>query len=50
MTNAPGTFGALVICLPSEHTGGVFHVAHGEQRREFDTAAGSAFKITYLAW
>ena len=45
-----GMFGTLVICLPSEHTGGAVRLVHGRENRKFDTDESSAFKLTYIAW
>lgn len=43
-------FGTLVICLPSEHTGGEVRLQHGEESVSLSTAESSAFKSFYLAW
>ncbi|KAK2764503.1 hypothetical protein FQN54_009198 [Arachnomyces sp. PD_36] len=47
---APGMFGTLVICLPSEHEGGQVHLTHGSKEIIFDTAKSSRFDASYLAW
>lgn len=46
----PAMFGTLVICLPSEHTGGAVHLTHGHKEKTFGTAEFSTFNITYIAW
>lgn len=43
-------FGTLVICLPSEHTGGTVCLQHGTKRGEFSTSEFSTFDATYIAW
>lgn len=45
-----GMFGTLVICLPSEHTGGTVCLQHGTDRVRFDTSEFSSFGASYLAW
>ncbi|RMZ76248.1 hypothetical protein DV738_g5065, partial [Chaetothyriales sp. CBS 135597] len=45
-----GMFGTLVICLPSEHTGGMVRLQHGNKEEAFDTSDSSAFNASYLAW
>lgn len=45
---APGMFGTLVICLPSEYEGGAVVVSHHGENKVFQTA--SAFDHTYIAW
>lgn len=46
----PGMFGTMVICLPSEHTGGEVLLNHGCKQQILQTAATSAFDISTLAW
>lgn len=46
----PGMFGTLVICLPSEHTGGEVYLVHDKKKRTLETAPSSAFDISMLAW
>lgn len=46
----PGMFGTLVICLPSEHTGGEVRLSHGDTEKIIKTAPTSAFDLTALAW
>lgn len=43
-------FGTLVICLPSEHTGGTVYLQHGKDSLELSTAETSAYGSYYLAW
>ena len=43
-------FGTLVICLPSEHTGGAVCLKHGEKSARFDTSETSIFDATFIAW
>ena len=45
---APGMFGTLVICLPSEFEGGAVVASHHGNSKVFETA--SAFDHTYVAW
>lgn len=45
---APGMFGTLVICLPSEHEGGAVVASHRGESKIFETA--SAFDQTYIDW
>jgi hypothetical protein len=45
-----GNFGTLVICLPSEHTGGEVAHVHGKEKRVLETASNSAFGLSALAW
>ncbi|KAF3009974.1 hypothetical protein E8E13_011285 [Curvularia kusanoi] len=47
---APGMFGTLVVCLPSEHTGGEVLLKHDEKRQTLHTAGTSAHEISALAW
>ncbi|KAH6625191.1 hypothetical protein C7974DRAFT_376744 [Boeremia exigua] len=47
---APGMFGTLVVCLPSEHTGGEVRLVHASNERTLETAHTSAFDLTVLAW
>lgn len=46
----PGMFGTLVICLPSEHTGGTVCLQHGGKSLELSTAPTSAYGYYCLAW
>ncbi|KAH7395257.1 hypothetical protein DE146DRAFT_697405 [Phaeosphaeria sp. MPI-PUGE-AT-0046c] len=46
----PGMFGTLVICLPSEHTGGEVRLNHGGKEKIIETAPTSAFDLCVLAW
>ncbi|KAF2466925.1 uncharacterized protein BDR25DRAFT_195966, partial [Lindgomyces ingoldianus] len=46
----PGMFGTLVVCLPSEHSGGEVHLAHNKKKRVMETALGSKFDLSTLAW
>lgn len=46
----PGMFGTLVICLPSEHTGGEVHLVQGKEKRILQTAESSKFDLSALAW
>lgn len=46
----PGMFGTLVICLPSEHTGGEVSLVHGNKKHVFETGPASAFDLSTLAW
>ncbi|KAK1248320.1 hypothetical protein MKX08_006540 [Trichoderma sp. CBMAI-0020] len=45
----PGTFGLLVICLPSQHTGGTVCLQHNEKSLELSAAKTSAHNISYFA-
>ncbi|ORY68927.1 uncharacterized protein BCR38DRAFT_482401 [Pseudomassariella vexata] len=45
-----GMIGTLVICLPSEHSGGDVYLSHGTSSRVFATGPASAFDLTALAW
>ena len=47
---ASGMFGTLVICLPSQHTGGTVCLQHGTKKERFDTSEFSAFDATCIAW
>ena len=47
---APGMFATLIICLPSQHTGGAVRLQHGENSARFDTGESSAFDTTFIAW
>ncbi|KAF2010032.1 hypothetical protein BU24DRAFT_455199 [Aaosphaeria arxii CBS 175.79] len=49
-TETRGKCGTLLICLPSEHTGGNIEVSHHDERCNFATSATSAFGLTVLAW
>lgn len=46
----PGMFGTLIICLPSEHTGGTVCLQHGTKKERFGTSDSSGFGATYIAW
>lgn len=46
----PGMFGTLVVCLPSQHMGGDVHLVHGKKKRTMETAPGSSFDLSTLAW
>ncbi|KAL8731000.1 MAG: hypothetical protein Q9166_003651 [cf. Caloplaca sp. 2 TL-2023] len=46
----PGMFGTLIICLPSEHTGGAVCLRHGSKSERFDSSGNSAFGASYLTW
>ncbi|KAL8924487.1 MAG: hypothetical protein Q9172_002652 [Xanthocarpia lactea] len=46
----PGMFGTLIICLPSEHTGGAVCLRHGSKSERFDSSGSSAFGASYLTW
>lgn len=43
-------FGTLIICLPSEHTGGAVCLRHGSKSERFDSSGSSAFGASYLTW
>ena len=43
-------FATLIICLPSQHTGGAVRLQHGEKSARFDTSESSAFDTTFIAW
>jgi hypothetical protein len=45
-----GMFGTLVVCLPSEHTGGEVHLKHNQNQRLLSTAEFSAHDLSALAW
>ncbi|KAI0544998.1 hypothetical protein F4679DRAFT_600038 [Xylaria curta] len=45
-----GMIATLVICLPSEYTGGEVHLSHAGQHRTFNTSESSLFHTTALAW
>lgn len=45
---APGMFGTLVICLPSDYEGGAVVASHRGESKVFKTA--STFDHTYIAW
>ncbi len=47
---APGMFGTLVICLPSEHTGGDVVLLHNKKQHTINTESNSAFGMSALAW
>ncbi|KAL8838115.1 MAG: hypothetical protein Q9170_002256 [Blastenia crenularia] len=46
----PGMFGTLIVCLPSEHTGGAVCLRHGSKSKRFDSSTNSAFGASYLTW
>ncbi|KAG8526058.1 uncharacterized protein KY384_000820 [Bacidia gigantensis] len=46
----PGMFATLVICLPSQHTGGAVRLRHGQKSLQFATSERSAFDATFIAW
>jgi hypothetical protein len=46
----PGMFGTLVVCLPSEHTGGEVHLKHNQKQQVLQTAESSAHELSALAW
>ncbi|KAF1835575.1 hypothetical protein BDW02DRAFT_495568 [Decorospora gaudefroyi] len=46
----PGMFGTLVVCLPSEHTGGQVLLKHGRKEQTLETAGLSSFDLSVLAW
>ena len=43
-------FGTLVVCLPSEHTGGTVKLHHGDKTMQCETETESAFGAMALAW
>jgi hypothetical protein len=43
-------FGTLVVCLPSQHSGGGVRLVHGKEQRILETEAASAFDLSTLAW
>lgn len=45
----PGMFGTLVVCLPSEHTGGDVNLTHNNKTHVIGTAKTSAFGLSTLA-
>ncbi|SPO07753.1 uncharacterized protein DNG_10448 [Cephalotrichum gorgonifer] len=45
-----GMVGTLVICLPSQHTGGDVHVSFRGKKHILSTASTSAFDMSALAW
>ncbi|KAL8991463.1 MAG: hypothetical protein Q9177_000135 [Variospora cf. flavescens] len=45
-----GMFGTLIICLPSEHTGGAVCLRHRSKSKRFDSSGNSAFGASYLTW
>ncbi|KAJ4303129.1 hypothetical protein N0V90_002021 [Kalmusia sp. IMI 367209] len=47
---SPGMFGTLVICLPSEHTGGEVHLVRGGKTSILETAKRSQYDLSTLAW
>ena len=46
----PGMFGTMIVCLPSEHTGGEVHLTHNQKRQILRTAESSAYNLSTLAW
>jgi hypothetical protein len=46
----PGMFGTLVVCLPSEHTGGEVHLKHNQKQQVLQTSESSAHELSALAW
>ena len=46
----PGMFGTLVICLPSEHTGGAVRLKHAQKEIIYETTTLSSFNTTYITW
>lgn len=46
----PGATGRLVICLPSEHTGGEVCIEHTDKDHASVTTSGSTFDLSALAW
>jgi hypothetical protein len=47
---SPGMFGTLVICLPSEHSGGEVHLVHGGKTTILQAAKHSQYDLSVLAW
>ena len=47
---APGTFGTLVIFLPSDYSGGAIKLTHNQKEKICTAAEPSGFNITYIAW
>lgn len=47
---AEGMFGTLVICLPSQHTGGELVATHKGGREVFETSLSSEFGFSSAAW
>jgi hypothetical protein len=47
---SPGMFGTLVICLPSEHSGGEVHLIRGGKMSVLETAKHSQYDLSTLAW
>ncbi|KDQ57908.1 hypothetical protein JAAARDRAFT_685458 [Jaapia argillacea MUCL 33604] len=45
-----GVFATIVIILPSQYTGGQFHVSHAGSSKVFDFATKSAFLASLLTW
>ncbi|OAL36412.1 hypothetical protein AYO20_04308 [Fonsecaea nubica] len=43
-------FGTLVVCLPSERTGGAVRLIHGEEETILETDKWSSYGVSYLAW
>ena len=46
----PGMFGTMVVCLPSEHTGGEVQLVHNGKQQSMVTATTSAHDLSALAW
>ncbi|ORY09127.1 hypothetical protein BCR34DRAFT_541239 [Clohesyomyces aquaticus] len=46
----PGMFGTMVLCLPSDHSGGEVHLRHGQEKRVYATEPFSKFSMSTLAW
>ena len=47
---APGMFGTLVICLPSEHKGGELVLSFNGESKTIKTAQNPYFGMSYAAW
>ncbi|ERF75102.1 hypothetical protein EPUS_07791 [Endocarpon pusillum Z07020] len=45
-----GMFGTLMICLPSQHSGGEIHLSHEGKRQIISTSETSDFEYSYAAW
>ncbi|KAF7504269.1 hypothetical protein GJ744_002527 [Endocarpon pusillum] len=43
-------FGTLMICMPSQHTGGEIHLSHEGKRQIISTPESSDFEYSYAAW
>ncbi|XXH00494.1 hypothetical protein Hte_006840 [Hypoxylon texense] len=46
----PGMAGTLVVCLPSKHQGGSFHLSYAGEKYVIDTDKTSEFGLTSLCW